>query len=73
MRKLSYDEFPPVIARLVGDENRIIVYREKEKDKYSTLIETLKEEGFSVKEEKELKDEDIKNRLFWSLVLKVRF
>ena len=30
MRKLSYDEFPPVIARLVGDENRIIVYREKE-------------------------------------------
>ena len=60
MRKLSYDEFPPVIARLVGDENRIIVYREKEKDKYSTLIETLKEEGFSVKEEKELKDEDIK-------------
>ena len=60
MRKLSYDEFPPVIARLVGDENRIIVYREKEKDKYATLIETLKEEGFSVKEEKELKDEDIK-------------
>ncbi len=60
MRKLLYDEFPPVIARLVGDENRIIVYREKEKDKYSTLIETLKEEGFSVKEEKELKDEDIK-------------
>ncbi|MBI5205888.1 MAG: ChaN family lipoprotein [Nitrospirae bacterium] len=60
MRKLSYDEFPPVIARLAGDESRIIVYREKEKDKYSTLIETLKEEGFSVKEEKELKDEDIK-------------
>jgi len=60
MRKLSYDEFPPVIARLVGDEKRIIVYREKDKDKYSTLIETLKEQGFSVKEEKELKDEDIK-------------
>src|SRR4030042_5798104 len=38
MRKLTENEFPPVIAQLMGDEKRLVVYPEKEKEKYSELI-----------------------------------
>jgi uncharacterized iron-regulated protein len=61
MRRLQKDEFPPVISRLLGDEKRIIVYSEKEKDIYSDLIKVFKENGFETKETGELKDEEIRN------------
>ena len=32
MRTLARDEFPPVIARLLGDEHKLIVYPENEKE-----------------------------------------
>ncbi len=61
MRRLTDKEFPPVIARLLGDEEKLIVFPEKEKEKYSALIDVLAKEGFIAKEEREVKDEDIKN------------
>jgi len=60
MRRLTEKELPPVIARLVGDEERLIVFPEKEKEKYSELINVFKREGFLAKEEQEVRDEDIK-------------
>jgi aminopeptidase N len=60
MRKLTENEFPPVIAQLMGDEKRLVVYPEKEKEKYSELINVFQKEGFEAKEEQEVKDEDIK-------------
>ncbi|MDP2754329.1 MAG: ChaN family lipoprotein, partial [Nitrospirota bacterium] len=60
MRRLSEAEYPPVIAKLIGDEKRLIVLPEKDREKYVELIALLKEKGFTIKEEKEIKDEDIK-------------
>ena len=59
MRRLSEKETPPVISRLLGDEKRLIVIPEKDKEKYEDLINVFKGEGFIAKEEKEIKDEDI--------------
>jgi aminopeptidase N len=59
MRKLSEEEYPPVISRLLGDEKRLVVIPEKDREKYDGLINVFKEEGFAVKEEKEIKDEDV--------------
>ena len=60
MRKLQDDEFPPVISRLLGDERRVIVYSEKDKNIYADLVRVFKEDGFETKEVKDLKDEDIR-------------
>ena len=59
MRRLSQDEFPPVVARLLGDEKKLLVYPEKERDKYADLMDTFEKEGFTAKEEAQVKDEDI--------------
>jgi aminopeptidase N len=59
MRRLSEKESPPVISRLLGDENRLIVIPEKDKEKYDDLINVFMGEGFIPIEEKEIKDENI--------------
>lgn len=61
MRELTDKEFPPVLARLLGDEQRLLIFPDKEKEKYSGLIEIFSKEGFAVREEREVKDEDIRN------------
>ncbi len=61
MRTLAPNEFPPVIARLLGDEKKLIVYPEKEKDHYAGLIAIFKEEGFTAKEQREVNDKDIQS------------
>lgn len=61
MRELTDKEFPPVLARLFGDEERLLIFSDKEKEKYSGLIEIFSKEGFAVREEREVKDEDIRN------------
>lgn len=59
-RKPSSKEIPPVIARLLGDEKRLIVLPQKDGEVYSGMVGLFKRKGFSVKEEKEVKEEDIK-------------
>lgn len=61
MRKLSEKEFPPVLTCLFGDEKRLVVFSEKEKEKYFTLIDIFVKKGFIAKEEYEVKDEDIRS------------
>ncbi|MGA1796367.1 MAG: ChaN family lipoprotein [bacterium] len=61
MRTLTPDEFPPVIARLLGDETRMLVFPEGEEGKYAALIDLFTGEGFAVKEEGEVKDQDIQS------------
>jgi len=61
MRTLADNEFPPVIARLVGDEKRLIVYPQKEKEKYARLLDIFKREGFTAKEQLEVNDKDIQS------------
>jgi uncharacterized iron-regulated protein len=60
MRELTEKELPPVLARLFGDEQKLIIYPDNEKEKYSELIGVFSTEGFVTKEEKEVKDEDIR-------------
>jgi aminopeptidase N len=59
MRRLSPEEFPPVISRLLGDEKRLVVFPEKAKDKYEDLIDFCVREGFNAREETGVNDEDI--------------
>ncbi len=61
MRKLSGDEAPPLIAGLLGDDKKLFVLRDGEKDKYNDFIEALKQNGFSAQEEYAIKDEDIRS------------
>jgi len=59
MRTLSEKEYPPVISRLLGDAKRFIVVPEQEKEKYDSLITLFTKEGFTLKGEGKIKDEDI--------------
>jgi aminopeptidase N len=59
MRSLKPTEFPPVIARLLGDEKRLLIYPEEEKEKYARLITIFKREGFAAKGQREVTDKDI--------------
>ena len=59
MRTLSEEEYTPVISRLLGDQKRLIVVPEHEREKYGSLIDLFQREGFKLKEEKNLKDKDI--------------
>jgi uncharacterized iron-regulated protein len=61
MRRLSEEEYPPVISNLLGDEKRLIVVSEKGSEKYAELIEVLKKQGFGVRDEAGITDHDIKN------------
>ncbi len=64
MRHLSPGEFAPSIARLLGSPKRLLVYRAADKDKYSSLIDVFAREGFTVKEEKDLKESDMEGSSF---------
>jgi uncharacterized iron-regulated protein len=59
MRTLSEKEYPPVISRLLGDAKRFIVVPEQDREIYDSLITLFTKEGFTLKEEKDLKDKDI--------------
>jgi aminopeptidase N len=60
-RKLSRDEIPPVVSRLLGDEKKIFVVPQDKEGLYAGLSGFLKGEGYSEKKEQELSYEDIKN------------
>ncbi len=64
MRRLMPDEFAPSIARLLGSQKRILVYSAQDKDKYSSLIDAFAGEGFTVKEEKDLKESGMEDSSF---------
>jgi len=59
MRELPEAEYPPVVSRLLGDEKRLIVVPEKDRERYESLVAVFQGEGFVLKEEGEVKNEDI--------------
>jgi aminopeptidase N len=59
-RRLSKSEFPPVIARLVGDEERIVVLPPQEPELYEEVINAFKEKAERVTEPSRLTFEDLK-------------
>ncbi|MDA8387138.1 MAG: ChaN family lipoprotein [Nitrospiraceae bacterium] len=61
MRRLSRDEFPPLISRLLGSEKRVVVYGAAQKGKYASLLAGFSQDGFSLKEEKDITDKDIRD------------
>lgn len=60
-RKLSDEEFPPVISRLLGDDKKTFVLPRGREGEFNGLSEFLKQEGFAEKKEAEVSYEDIKN------------
>lgn len=64
MRRLSPGEYAPVIARLAGDARKILVLPagvdDKADNKYDPLKRTLTEAGFEVRQDSEIKDEDVR-------------
>jgi len=59
-RKLKNDETVPVISMLLGDKSRTFVLPKGREKYYEELGELLKELGFAIKKEEDLKYEDIK-------------
>jgi aminopeptidase N len=59
-RKLSGAEYPPVIARLLGDAKRLFVMPDEGGETFSGLADVLKEQGFAVKKESEVVFDDLK-------------
>lgn len=63
-RKLSDEEFPPVISRLLGDDKKTFVLPRGREGEFNGLSEFIKQEGFAEKKEAEVSYEDIKNSSF---------
>ena len=59
-RNLSVNEFPPVIARLLGDEKRIIVPAASRPEIYEGPLNALKKKSDSITEAKDVNFQDLK-------------
>jgi aminopeptidase N len=54
-RMLSLNEFPPVIARLIGGEKRMVILPSQRAEIYREVIDTFKGEGVSLVEPEQIK------------------
>ncbi len=59
-RKISNNEFPPVIARLLGDEKNIIAVSNEDMEMFSSVIDIFKKRGAVVMELNEVRHDIIK-------------
>ncbi|HTZ17794.1 MAG TPA: ChaN family lipoprotein, partial [Dissulfurispiraceae bacterium] len=64
MRKLTGEEFPPVISRLIGDKSAVLVLPQSSKDAYERVIDGFKNEGIQAKENSEIKDASLHDSSF---------
>ncbi|NWF53112.1 MAG: ChaN family lipoprotein [Nitrospirae bacterium] len=60
LRKLSDKEFPAILSRFFRDEEKLVIFSEEERYKYTSLIDIFEKNGYLIKEEKEIRDKDIK-------------
>ena len=86
-RMLSLNEFPPVIARLIGDEKRVIILPPSGTGVYEQVVDGLKGEGTSLSEPDRIKyiepgtssllilgaDNPVVGRLYGSVVVRGGF
>ncbi len=61
MRKLLPEESPPLLSGFLGDEKKLLVIPDEDSEKYRGFIDALKQTGFPVQGESEIKDEDIRS------------
>ncbi len=59
LRTLQFPEKPPVISAFTGNKKSVAIVPEGESDLYGDISELLKEQGFMVKNENEIKNKDI--------------
>jgi aminopeptidase N len=64
MRRLSHEEFPPVIARLLGDKGTVLVLPTSKKDAYEEVIDDFRKKGASIKENSEISDASLHDHSF---------
>jgi aminopeptidase N len=69
LRVLDEDETPPVLSAFLGSPERIVALPgdDAERKKYAALLETLRERGFTLKDETEVTDEEIRKASFMVL------
>ena len=60
-RRLTREEVPPVIARLLGDEKPIIVLPVNRRDVYTGVVEAFKQRGGVEREAGDVKNSDVKS------------
>lgn len=60
-RRLPEPEFPPVISRLLGDRERLLVIPKGREGDFADLSENLGKEGFLKKREEEVTHEDLRS------------
>ncbi len=72
-RIISDNEFPPVIARLLGDEKNIIAVSDEDIEMFSQVIDIFKERGAVVRELNEVKYDNIKESSLIIPVISGRF
>lgn len=59
-RRLTNEELPPVISRIFGAGQKIVVFPGGREEEYTPVAAHLKGEGFSSKKEEEIKYDDLK-------------
>ncbi len=64
MRRLSHEEFPPVISRFLGDKDLVLVLPASNKAAYVQAIDSLRKKGVSVKENAEISDASLRDSSF---------
>lgn len=60
-RVIGREEFPPVIARLIGEKKIVLALPRDEKKKYQSIIERFQGEGADIKAYREIRDSDIRS------------
>jgi len=60
-RILDRKEFPPVVARLIGDENPLLILPSKKSSIYKTVTKKYREEGAVIKKPEDITTEDVKS------------
>jgi len=60
-RRLTPGEFPPVMARLIGDEEKMIALPTSRAGVYERVIDTFRKSGATVRESKDITDADLRS------------
>ncbi len=63
-RDLNEEEFPPVMARLLGDKKLVIALIEDEKGTYQSIVDEFGGEGVIVRDAGDIKESELKSSSF---------
>jgi aminopeptidase N len=64
MRKLSLEEFPPIIARIIDDKSLVVGLPVSKNTIYENIIDAFKKKGAMIKENLAINDADLSNSSF---------